>query len=124
MCQAKCNIQLRMNGWGKGSIQLQVLALNPVEGMMVELHANNMADSVQMVVLFGGASGKKFSRDGDIGADPESSFYLHAENCKDNLFTLQQHGFRLQYGFSKKLIGRATLRNSVCQTHRSRKRCC
>lgn len=88
---------------GSTTIHLSVLSLNPVEGMIVQLSATNLTDSLQIVVLYGGASGKKFSRDGDIGADPESSFYLHADNCKDNIYTLQQNSFRLQYGFSKNL---------------------
>ena len=56
-----------------------------------------------MVWLFGGASGKKFSRDGDIGADPESSFYLKAENCIDNRYQLLNGKFILTYGTGKVL---------------------
>jgi hypothetical protein len=48
--------------------------------------------------VFGGASGKKFSRDGDIGADPESSFYLQPDYCKNNVYTVNKNSFQLQYG--------------------------
>ena len=67
---------------GTGSLQITVLALSSAEGMVVRIHGNHLPPDLLLACVFGGASGKKFSRDGDIGADPESSFYLKAENCK------------------------------------------
>ncbi|MBC7873937.1 MAG: DUF4450 domain-containing protein, partial [Ferruginibacter sp.] len=43
-------------------------------------------------------SGKKFNRDGDMGPDPESSFYLKPENCSDNSYSISGNTFLLKYG--------------------------
>lgn len=86
-----------------GVIYLHAIALYDREGLIVKLHITNAIAGLQIVAAYGGATGKKFSRDGDIGADPESSFYLKPEYCKDNLYSIQQNSFRLLYGFSKPL---------------------
>lgn len=88
---------------GDGTIRLHVLALYDREGMIVQLQADNISTAVQLVAVYGGATGKKFSRDGDIGADPESSFYLKPEYCKDNVYQITKNHFSLLYGFAKPL---------------------
>jgi hypothetical protein len=88
---------------GNGKLFISVLALSSVEGMVVKVKPANINNDVQLVWLYGGASGKKFSRDGDIGADPESSFYLKAENCLDNRYQLLNGKFILTYGTGKVL---------------------
>ncbi|RXK61766.1 DUF4450 domain-containing protein [Lacibacter luteus] len=88
---------------GNGILQLHVIALYDREGMIVQLQTENVSTSVQLVAVYGGATGKKFSRDGDIGADPESSFYLKPEYCKDNIYKIKQNSFQLLYGFAKPL---------------------
>lgn len=88
---------------GEGILRLHVLALYANEGMIVQLQTESISTAVQLVAVYGGATGKKFSRDGDIGADPESSFYLKPEYCKDNLYRINQNNFTLLYGFAKPL---------------------
>lgn len=88
---------------GEGIIRLHVIALYASEGMIVQLQTENISSAVQFVAVYGGATGKKFSRDGDIGADPESSFYLKPEYCRDNIFKIKQNSFQLLYGFAKPL---------------------
>lgn len=88
---------------GKGSFRITVLALHDREGMVVRTEGKMVPPGVQLLVLYGGATGQKFSRDGDIGADPESSFDLKAENCKNNVYTLRQNRFDLLFGFKKPL---------------------
>jgi hypothetical protein len=87
----------------EGVIYLQAIALYDSEGFIVRLHTKNVPASVQLIAVYGGATGKKFSRDGDIGADPESSFYLKSDYCKDNLYRISQNSFQLLYGFAKPL---------------------
>jgi hypothetical protein len=53
---------------------------------------------VELIWAYGGATGKKFSRDGDIGADPESVFYLQPDYCIGNKYTLKKQSFLLEYG--------------------------
>ena len=88
---------------GNTVIYLHAIALYDREGLIVKLSTSNAPASLQIVAAYGGATGKKFSRDGDIGADPESSFYLKPEYCKDNFFMISKNNFTLQYGFAKPL---------------------
>lgn len=86
---------------GKGSMQITVLALADTEGMIVKTQFVNVTSKVALCWVYGGASGKKFSRDGDIGADPESSFYLQPGYCKDNNYSINKNSFHLLYGTGK-----------------------
>jgi hypothetical protein len=86
-----------------GKLHLDVLALADGEGVIVKAQFENVpANKVQLLWAFGGATGKKFSRDGDIGADPESSFYLKPEYCQGNELALQRNTFTLTYGVGEK----------------------
>ncbi|HJS54021.1 MAG TPA: DUF4450 domain-containing protein, partial [Chitinophagaceae bacterium] len=88
---------------GNGKLFISILALSSAEGMVIKIKPENVTGNLQLVWLYGGASGKKFSRDGDIGADPESSFYLKAENCIDNRYQLLHGKFIVTYGTGKVL---------------------
>jgi hypothetical protein len=83
---------------GKGKIQVAVLAMNDREGMVVKCWYEGEAKDLSLIYAFGGASGKKFSRSGDMGPDPESSYYLNPENCIQNLYHINYHSFSLTYG--------------------------
>jgi len=83
---------------GKGSLELQILALAGADGFVIRLIKNNTPATLRLHWAFGGATGKKFSRDGDMGPDPESVFYLKPENCKDNSYTIDGNSFLLRYG--------------------------
>ncbi|MFD1875258.1 DUF4450 domain-containing protein [Hymenobacter bucti] len=92
---------------GAGRLHLEVLASATGEGVLVKAQFENLpknapAQNVQLLWAFGGATGKKFSRDGDLGADPESSFYLKPEYCQGNVFTLTGSAFSLLYGVGDK----------------------
>jgi len=88
---------------GNGIMYITILALADAEGMIIRTGFKNVKVDAELVAVFGGASGKKFSRDGDIGADPESSFYLQADNCKDNRYAISGSSFNLSYGSGKVL---------------------
>jgi hypothetical protein len=90
---------------GNGQMQITVLALADTEGIIIKTQFVNVATKASLCWAFGGASGKKFSRDGDIGADPESSFYLQPDYCKDNTYTINKNSFHLLYGTGKVLSG-------------------
>ncbi|HOZ70445.1 MAG TPA: DUF4450 domain-containing protein [Chitinophagaceae bacterium] len=88
---------------GEGTLTITILALSAAEGLVIRINGSQLPADLQLAWVFGGASGKKFSRDGDIGADPESSFYLKAENCKDNSYRINGNSFLLSYGTGKVL---------------------
>ena len=83
---------------GKGKLHLVILAMGDAEGVIIKLHFENVEEPVKLVWAYGGASGKKFSRDGDMGPDPESSFYLKPEYCSDNSYSITDNTFLLKYG--------------------------
>ncbi|RPI06633.1 MAG: DUF4450 domain-containing protein [Ignavibacteriae bacterium] len=83
---------------GDGNLQVTVLALADAEGMILKFSSNKIPDSTSVFFAFGGVTGKTFSRDGDLGIDPESSFYLKPEYCADNEFTISGNSFTVSYG--------------------------
>jgi len=84
---------------GSGKLFIEMLALADGEGFVIQARLEHSAMPIELFWAFGGATGKKFSRDGDMGPDPESSYYLKPENCKDNRFQLLEQGrFQLTYG--------------------------
>lgn len=83
---------------GGATLFLNVAAAYTHEALILDYHCEGLLPvDVQLVISYGGVTGKKFSRDGDIGADPESSFYLKPENCTTNLFQLKSNHFSLSY---------------------------
>jgi hypothetical protein len=91
--------------FGNGTLQIQVLAGAADENIIVKTTFTNAPKTLKLLWAFGGATGKKFSRDGDIGADPESSFYLQPDYCKGNTFNIDQQKFILN--FSGKALSEA-----------------
>ena len=87
---------------GTGRLDIVVLAQADEEGLIVKLEAHGVPREAKLHALYGGASGRKFSRGGDIGADPESGFYLLPEYAKDNHYKLKQNSFELTYLDGKK----------------------
>ncbi|MES2374911.1 MAG: DUF4450 domain-containing protein [Bacteroidota bacterium] len=83
---------------GTGKLHIVVLALADAEGVIIKIKTEGIVAPVELVWAYGGATGKKFSRDGDMGPDPESSFYLKPEYCTDNRYTILDGYFKLRYG--------------------------
>tara|TARA_R110002050_G_scaffold286121_1_gene436271 strand:- start:62767 stop:66408 length:3642 start_codon:yes stop_codon:yes gene_type:complete len=82
----------------RGSLCLQVVALPKNEGFILKIIGIDLPKSASIVWAYGGASGKKFSRNGDIGGDPESVFYLKPEYCINNQYTVEKNAFTVDYG--------------------------
>jgi hypothetical protein len=82
---------------GKGALVLTVLAGAETESMIIKAEFKDVTAPINLYWAFGGVTGKKFSRDGDLGADPESSFYLKPEYCAGNTIQLNGSSFYLNY---------------------------
>jgi hypothetical protein len=65
--------------------------------MVVKIQGENIPATLRFYTIFGGASGRTFSRGGDIGADPESGFYLLPEYCENNRYKIVGNNFELAY---------------------------
>lgn len=89
---------------GTGTLKLTVLAQAKEEGLVVKMETENIDSSTKIYAVYGGASGTTFSRNGDIGADPESGFYLLPEYCLNNQFQINNNQFQLNYLNKKKEI--------------------
>ncbi|WP_286950588.1 DUF4450 domain-containing protein [Mesonia sp.] len=85
-----------------GKLHLQILALADDEGFILQVIPENIPAEVDLIWVYGGASGKKFHRDGDIGADPESVFYLQPDYCEHNDFEITKNTFQLDYAWDAK----------------------
>ncbi|HYO22806.1 MAG TPA: DUF4450 domain-containing protein, partial [Flavisolibacter sp.] len=83
---------------GKGTFIITALATYEKEGLIIKVESANVPTDVKLFAAYGGATGTRFSREGDIGADPESSFYLKPEYCKGNAYKISQNAFTLYYG--------------------------
>lgn len=83
---------------GTGKLLIDAVALRDKEGFILKVSGVNVPKEFNLMWVYGGATGKKFSRDGDIGADPESVFYLKPEYCVNNKYTLKKQSFLLEYG--------------------------
>ncbi|WP_342646199.1 DUF4450 domain-containing protein [Mucilaginibacter sp. CSA2-8R] len=91
---------------GQGTLRLQLLAAAGSEHLILKADLTGVDADFKLMWVYGGATGKKFSRDGDIGADPESSFYLKPEYCENNVYQVSGNTFRL--GFKGKSTTEAT----------------
>ncbi len=83
---------------GAGKLTITALALADAEGIILQVEANDIPEDVSLVTLYGGASNRRFSRNGDLGVDDPDAFALKAEACEGNQFVIQNESFRLTYG--------------------------
>jgi len=83
---------------GSGSIVITVLAMGNTEGMVMKVEAKNLLAQTELVTMYGGASNKRFSRNGDLGVDDPDSFSLKPEACENNFYDIDKNLFTLNYG--------------------------
>lgn len=83
---------------GKGKIMIQALALYDCEGAIWKISSENIPEKIQLICQFGGASNTRFSREGDMGADPPDCFDLKPEYCIGNLYSIENNKFKLIFG--------------------------
>lgn len=81
-----------------GSVSITAITCYDKEGLLIKIENNRLPADVKLFIAFGGATGTRFSREGDIGADPESSFYLKPEYCVGNIYNIEKNNFILYYG--------------------------
>jgi hypothetical protein len=89
---------------GEGKLMITILPLADSEGFVIKATAAGLKKPITLYWAFGGANGKKFSRDGDMGPDPESNFYLKPENCKGNNYNIARQTFTVAYGTPSRLL--------------------
>ena len=77
---------------GAGAVlRLHAIALHQTDGLVVRVDVEGLTAPVELVAAYGGLSGKRGVRDGDIGTEAVpigQYFQLKPESCQDNRFTL------------------------------------
>lgn len=106
---------------GKGEIVIKALALYEADGMILQIEGEKLPADTRLVWLYGGATNKRFSREGDMGVDPIDCFDLKPEYCANNVYRTGKTGFDIWYGTSREIINSylagenpATGKNPVC----------
>jgi hypothetical protein len=82
-----------------GPLILTVLALYEQEGILVKAEMPRGQEPCEWLVVYGGASGRRGSRGGDIGCEkePVSQFFrFRPEACRDNDISIRQNTFILK----------------------------
>jgi hypothetical protein len=83
---------------GAGRITITAIGLDDSDGGIVRVDFENIPEGIQLIVAYGGASGKRFSRNGDLKVDPADVFFLKEKNCKDNRFIIDKNSFKNSFG--------------------------
>lgn len=87
---------------GNGKLTISVLAMADAEGMILKIESQNLPSDMQFFTLFGGASNKRFFRNGDLGVDDPNAFSLQPDACFDNKYNITGNQFLLSYAQSSK----------------------
>lgn len=81
-----------------GKITISVLAMADAEGLIMKIESENLPNNIDLITTFGGASNKRFFRNGDLGVDDPNAFGLQPAACLNNVFTVSDNSFVLEYG--------------------------
>jgi hypothetical protein len=77
---------------GAGAVlRLHAIALHQTDGLAVRVEASGLTGPIEAIAAYGGLSGKRGVRDGDIGTEAVpigQYFQLNPESCQGNRFTL------------------------------------
>ncbi|TAM93284.1 MAG: DUF4450 domain-containing protein, partial [Chitinophagaceae bacterium] len=89
---------------GNAIIHLQLLSMHGQDGMLLKVSWRHSEKPVQLILAYGGAGGIHPPRNGDIGADPPSVFYLTAAHAQGNKFKLYENYFDWSFKDRKEII--------------------
>ena len=88
--------------FGQGTLKVDAVALSDGDGLVVKFDPQGIPAGTKILWVFGGASNSRFSREGDLRADPFDSFFIKPENCKGNLYEVRENQFTLYYAHAAK----------------------
>lgn len=75
----------------QSGINLEVLA-GKTEDMVIWKLTNSSSEKREIAFRYGGATGNRFSREGDLGVDKPDCFDFKEANCKGNVYTIESPG--------------------------------
>ncbi len=92
--------------YAQGGVELEVQVLRSSDAAFWRL--SNTTDRPQRIgIRFGGVSGRKFYRNGDLGVDPPDSFDLKTYDCETNRYRID--GSLVRVAYEAKVKGEVTL---------------
>lgn len=89
---------------GNGVLTMEAVSTFTDEGFVLKVTGKNLPPDVKLICVYGGVSGKKFSRDGDIGADPESVWYLQPGYCSGNNIRIGSGQFTITDHYEERVV--------------------
>ncbi|MBS2097409.1 DUF4450 domain-containing protein [Carboxylicivirga linearis] len=81
-----------------GLIIISVLAMAEMDGMIMKIETENVPKETELLIMFGGATNRRFSRNGDLGVDKTDCFELQPDKCLNNEYEISNNQFILNYG--------------------------
>jgi len=79
---------------GESPILLELCTMSEEEGLQVCIQSQGISLGTRLIWMFGGASGRRGKRGGDIGceSEPVSQFFqVRPEECRENHYILENH---------------------------------
>ena len=89
---------------GDGTLSVDAVALSDGDGLVARYTADKLPEGTKILWIYGGANNKRYSREGDLGADPEDSFFIKPANCQGNVFEIASHQATVWYGHRSKPV--------------------
>lgn len=90
---------IRDERFGKDAlITLTALARYDKEGALFVMDCKNLSPKLEWICQYGAVRGKRFSRNGDLGADPWDAFCMKKDYCRYNRFDINKNRFKVWYG--------------------------
>jgi len=81
-----------------GSLSLTAIARYDCQGAILRLEGSDLPEDLEWICLYGGAYGRRFTRNADLGADPPDVLYLKKDYCHYNRYEIADHRFHLWFG--------------------------
>lgn len=100
----------------KAYLKMTVLAVSDMDGLIMKIEFVDFSKGLELQWTYGGAAYKRFSREGDLGVDPEDSFYLKPEYCVNNVYEINNNTFNLAFGPNQALRMKGIFPPNACLT--------
>ena len=83
---------------GNAALQVKATTISRNDGLILRIGTEGKSPTIPLLLAYGGASGEKGRRGGDIGAErtPVGQFFqLKPESCEGNIFEIKNNSFDL-----------------------------
>jgi hypothetical protein len=98
---------------GNGKLQLTVLPMSDEEGVIIKADFEDLDKGMKLLAVYGGASNEVFRRAGERNVDADDCFFLKANNCKGNEYSIKNNSFSLKFGMNPVIAGGAHLVDKI-----------